>query len=75
MELKKIPIHTEYIRLDQFLKLSGAVLSGGEAKERIIQGEVAVNGAPCGQRGKKLRPGDAVVFGGAAYQVTEEQPL
>ena len=41
--------------------------TGGEAKERIQAGEAAVNGAPCPQRGKKLRPGDVVAFDGQEY--------
>ena len=49
------------------MKLAGAVETGGEAKERIQAGEASVNGAPCPQRGKKLRPGDVVSFGGQEY--------
>ncbi|MCI8405451.1 MAG: RNA-binding S4 domain-containing protein [Oscillospiraceae bacterium] len=75
MEAHEVPIRTEYIRLDQFLKLAGAVLSGGEAKERILQGEALLNGEPCLQRGRKLRPGDAVTLEGCSYLVTEGEPL
>ena len=62
-----ISITTEFIRLQDLLKLAGAVETGGEAKERIQAGEASVNGAPCPQRGKKLRPGDVVSFGGQEY--------
>ncbi len=65
----KIPITTEYIKLDQFLKFSGIVPTGGEAKERILSGEITVNGVPCQMRGKKLRPGDVVQIEGKAYEV------
>ena len=65
--MKTITIHTEFIKLQDLLKLANAVGSGGEAKERIQAGEAAVNGAPCPQRGKKLRPGDVVSFGGQEY--------
>ncbi len=57
-------IHTEYIRLQDLLKLSGAVGTGGEAKARIQAGEAAVNGEACTARGRKLRPGDRVSFNG-----------
>lgn len=57
-----ISIHTEYIKLDSFLKLAGLCQTGGEAKMRVLDGEVLVNDAVCTQRGKKLRPGDTVYF-------------
>ena len=44
------------------MKLANMVSSGGEAKQLIQDGQVLVNGQPCLQRGKKLRPGDAVTF-------------
>ncbi len=68
--MKNIQIHTEFIRLQDLLKLAGAVETGGEAKERIQAGKAMVNGEPCAMRGKKLRPGDVVAFGGGEYGVT-----
>ena len=65
--MKTITITTEFIKLQDLLKLAGAVETGGEAKERIQAGEASVYGAPCPQRGKKLRPGDVVSFGGQEY--------
>ena len=65
--MKTITITTEFIKLQDLLKLAGAVETGGEAKERIQAGEAAVNGEPCPQRGKKLRPGDVVAFDGREY--------
>ena len=64
-----VRIHTDYITLQDLLKLVGAVDTGGEAKIRIQNGEAEVNGATCTQRGKKLRPGDAVSFRGHRYTV------
>ena len=48
-----IPIHTEYIKLQDFLKFCNAVESGGMAKNFIVNEEVEVNGEVCTQRGKK----------------------
>lgn len=62
--MKTITITTEFIRLQDLLKLANLVETGGEAKERIQGGEAAVNGEVCTQRGKKLRPGDVVSFDG-----------
>ena len=58
---------TEYIKLQDLLKLANAVETGGEAKECIQGGEVKVNGEVCTMRGKKLRPGDTVTFRGEEY--------
>lgn len=66
-----VPISTEFIKLESFLKLANAVESGGMAKNFIQNGEVAVNGEVCLMRGKKLRPGDTVRFNGAEYLVTD----
>lgn len=62
-------IQTEYIKLEQLLKFAGAVPSGGEAKEHILDGEVTVNGEVCLQRGKKLRIGDEIGFDGEIYRI------
>ncbi|MEI3090180.1 MAG: S4 domain-containing protein YaaA [Oscillospiraceae bacterium] len=68
-----IPIHTEYIKLQDFLKFCNAVESGGMAKNFIVNEEVEVNGEVCTQRGKKLRPGDVVTFLGNRWRVSGEQ--
>ena len=64
-----IPIETETIRLSQFLKLANVVQDGSEAKFRIAGKEVRVNGTVEIRRGRKLRIGDRVEFGGATYEV------
>lgn len=70
-EPEPVPISTEYIKLNSFLKFANAVESGGMAKALIENGEVTVNGEVCAQRGKKLRPGDRVRLHGDTYVVTE----
>lgn len=54
---------TPTIRLDQFLKLTGLVKSGGEAKYLIQGGQVLLNGQVETRRSKKLRAGDVVALG------------
>ena len=66
-----IPITTEYIKLESFLKLANAVESGGMAKNLIQDGYVLVNGEVCTMRGKKLRPGDKVTVEGVTYGVSD----
>ncbi|MCM1328284.1 MAG: RNA-binding S4 domain-containing protein [Ruminococcus sp.] len=60
----EVKITTEYIKLDQLLKFSGAVSIGSEAKEIIASEKVKVNGEVCTARGKKIRPGDTVTVYG-----------
>ena len=43
--MTEITIKTEFIKLDALLKFANLVSSGGEAKIRIAEGEVLVNGA------------------------------
>lgn len=59
-----IRITTEFIKLQDLLKFASLVSTGGEAKVVITEGEVTVNGETCTQRGRKIRPGDAVSYHG-----------
>ncbi len=68
-----VAIRTEYIKLQDFLKFAGISETGGMAKNVIQDGFVLVNGEKCIQRGKKLRPGDQVQFGGSVWKVTAEE--
>ena len=47
--------------------------SGGEAKTAVAAGFVKVNGEVCTMRGKKLRPGDRVEFGGRTVEITADE--
>ncbi len=66
----EIPITTEFIKLEGFLKFAGACETGGEAKNRIQNGDVLVDGEVCTMRGKKLYPGAEVALDGSIYTVT-----
>ncbi|MDA9264771.1 MAG: RNA-binding S4 domain-containing protein [Planctomycetia bacterium] len=58
------------IRLSQYLKWMGICSTGGEAKIRIQQGEVMVNGDVDTRRGRVLRAGDRVTFEGQEHVVS-----
>ena len=60
MENEKITISTPFIKLDQFLKFSGTVADGSDARFLILEGYVEVNGEKEIRRGRKLYPGDNV---------------
>ena len=68
--MKTMTITTEYIKLQDLLKLANVVETGGEAKECVQSGEVQVNGEVCTMRGKKLRPGDSFCFNGESYKIS-----
>ncbi len=57
------------IRLDQFLKLTGLVATGGQAKLVIQGGEVQVNGEVETRRRRQLHPGDLVAWSGEEFAV------
>ena len=55
-----ITINTDFIKLEQALKLSALAETGGIAKAMIQDGIVSVNGEVSTQRGKKCRVGDKI---------------
>ncbi|MBQ7473885.1 MAG: RNA-binding S4 domain-containing protein [Oscillospiraceae bacterium] len=71
--METVTIKTEYIKLDALLKFAALVSSGGEAKEVVGEGLVAVNGEVCTMRGKKLRKGDVVSFDGRTVRIEADE--
>ncbi|HID69046.1 MAG TPA: RNA-binding S4 domain-containing protein [Desulfobacterales bacterium] len=67
-----ITISKEPIRLSQFLKLANVVQDGLEAKIRITEGEVLVNGQLEIRRGRKLRDKDVVQIDDIVLQVKKK---
>ena len=68
--MTEITITTEFIKLQDLLKIANLVGTGGEAKIVIQEGEASVNGEVCTMRGKKIRPGDTVVYDGEELTVS-----
>ena len=64
-----VEITTEYIKLQDAMKLANAASTGGEAKLLIQDGRVAVNDEICEMRGKKLYPGDRFAYSGQTYRI------
>lgn len=67
--MNTIEITTEYIKLQDLLKIAGLTYTGGEAKVMVQEGLVTVNGEVCTMRGRKIRPGDTVEFEGKTLEV------
>ena len=62
-------ITTEFITLQQFLKMNDLILSGGEAKYFVRENTILVNGETENRRGRKLYPGDEVTVNGKKYRI------
>lgn len=69
--MNNINIVTEYIKLEQFLKLSAITGSGGEAKTFILENEIFVNGDLEKRRGRKLRHGDTIEIYDEIYTIVQ----
>lgn len=67
-----VKINTDFIQLQSFLKFKGIAETGGQAKEFIQDGIIAVNGEICIARGKKLRNGDIVSAFATDYEIINE---
>ena len=58
--MKKIKLTTDYLELQQLLKLEDFISSGGQAKYFLAENKVYVNNELETRRGKKLYPNDIV---------------
>ncbi len=67
--LSTVAIQSEYIKLQDAMKLAGLVMTGGEAKSVIQDGQVAVGGEVCLMRGKKLHSGEEFSYQGRTYRI------
>lgn len=72
--MKEIEISTEYIQLQQLLKLGECIGSGGEVKHFLQENEVIVNGEKENRRGRKLRPGDVIEVAGCGSFAVRAKP-
>lgn len=69
----QISINTEFIKLDQLLKLADITSLGSESHILISQGKVKVNGELELQKRKKIRQNDEVEVNGIKIQVVFDE--
>ena len=74
METIRFTLETEFIRLDDLLKCTGCVATGGQAKVLIQGGHVRLDGEPCTMRGKKLRGGETVALLDTGEEIIVARP-
>lgn len=67
--METIFINKEPILLGQFLKFSGIICNGGEAKQFIANSLIYLNGIKENRRGKQLFSGDILEIEGKKYQI------
>jgi len=67
--MKNVSIKTEYIELQQLLKMENYISSGGQAKYFLLENKVFVNGEEENRRGRKLRVGDIILIDKEKYKI------
>ncbi|HBE77217.1 MAG TPA: RNA-binding protein [Firmicutes bacterium] len=70
--IETIEIHSNFIKLDQLLKMAGVTGSGSEAKFIITEGKILVNEEIEMRRGRKIIPGDRVAIDDRQFIVKAE---
>ena len=74
MSKQTFMLEAEYIRLDDLLKLTGCVQTGGMAKVLIQSGGVTLDGEVCTMRGKKLRGGEVIAVPDIGEEILVDRP-
>lgn len=67
--MRELILKKEHIELYKILKFEGLCSSGGEAKSKVAEGLVTVNGEVEVQKRKKIVSGDTIVFNETEIQV------
>ena len=70
--MKIVKIHSDSIKLGQFIKFLGVVSTGGEIKNYLLENTVKVNENTTESRGKTLFKGDIVEINGEKFIVEVE---
>lgn len=67
--MKTLKITTEYITLQQFLKIENFISSGGEAKYYLQENNVYVNNELENRRGRKLYPNYIILVENQEFKI------
>ena len=62
--MQEVYIKTEFIKLNQLLKLAGGLDQGSDIKYMLESGQIRLNGEEVTQRGRKIKSGDIVSVDG-----------
>lgn len=72
-EVIEFPLESDYIELNQLLKLAGLCDSGGAGKALVAEGLVRVDGQPESRKTCKIRGGQQVDCDGVTIRVLPQQ--
>ncbi len=72
MQILEVEISTEYIALNDLLKIAGVVDSGGAGKALVASGVVNVDGKQELRKTNKIRPGQEVQVADTLIRVVAE---
>ena len=75
MQQTEYRIITDYIELNQLLKVCGLASSGGEGAARVTEGNVRVDGQPELRKRCKIRAGQVVQLGDVRIAVMSADPV
>lgn len=67
--MEEIKVKGEYLKLEQLLKITNIVSSGGEAKHFLINNKIYINEELDNRRGRKLYPNDIVRILDKTYKI------
>ena len=68
--MEEIQIYGDFIQLDQFLKKTDRISSGGETGAYLEAHKITLNGKKVSEKRKKLRAGDMLKIDGDEYKLT-----
>nr|WP_317697171.1 S4 domain-containing protein YaaA [Xylocopilactobacillus apis] len=70
--VENVKLKSEYMKLQDLLKIVGIISTGGQAKGFLDEYEVLVNNERETRRGRKLRGGDIVTFGDNNFKIVDK---
>ena len=68
--MEEIQIYGDFIQLDQFLKKTDRISSGGETGDYLEAHKITLSGKKVTEKRKKLRAGDMLKIDGDEYKLT-----
>lgn len=63
MNIETVEIHTDYIQLDQLLKYTNLLSTGGQIKVLLAEEAITLNGVIVTEKRKKIYSNDVVIVG------------
>ncbi len=70
--MNEVKIKDSYIKLNQFLKFTGLISTGGEVKYFIEDNNITLNGEEVFELRKKIYVGDKLVINNDEYKIVSE---